>query len=703
MRVRGFCLSVFRGAWRRLLWGAIGTACLASAAASQDAGTGPLYRVELRLVSLSGISEVAIRGCEGPVGVSIDGVGLEFDCPAALVYQVLVDGEPRYFGYQRRRESAFSSPLSIENHLAGPLRVIEVVSTEAEAREIVSTLDGIELPDEIAALRATGSDEPTARTSDREPVTSFTVEIDSTLGTVTTDVGQLGEWQITDRRTLAAPWRVPTREMGREARFSLVDKASCMQVVRPTEHAVNSPIRLDDFGCLMIEIDVPRQVRVIGPPECRDGEPGKVICVLKDTAEGITLQLDSWEDAYVDLNAQRLDASALRAKLPLDPAHPALLGQPEMACGSPGWDVYFVGYCTGQSGCLGETKPLESASDGESFVLPTLGEAGIPSGVMPDSLRLSLRSRAASGEARELRLPLGVSRGELDAELSRLSEQPRYPLELRVESESLKAKEGRELQFFRDAQCKERIPDATKSLDNFATATPTVPACAYSQVFDGPVPRSACEPVSFDPETELVSASPVLADCGDNRVVLLIIENRSFSELGVRLQQALDALALGLFEAKDSLCMPIDVVRSRDLEQGELFKGEDLLLVSDFRLDFLATLPAFEFANTISEPLRDFNWIDSTWGDKLNGIIVIVDGSLRSKVDQSKVGVPLSWRIDGVYSKVFSMGPPGSCEVYTRDLKMESCEEVADGFDPKVFAEKLRRAAEEGVSRKRGQ
>lgn len=261
------------------------------------------------------------------------------------------------------------------------------------------------------------------------------------------------------------------------------------------------------------------------------------------------------------------------------------------------------------------------------------------------------------------------------------------PLEAKVGAESYVI--GRQVKFYHDSDCARQMDGLVVDLSNPDNKLPAVSHCAFYKVFDQDKPRSSCMAVTVSKDGSMSHLDIPAEPCGSERLVVAVSENSSMNgELGVEINAALSKVATQMKGARE--CLAVDVSHSVGTSWDVLFAAQDMFwqTASD------GADISLNFANSNSAFLADLEWVHRTWGDRMVGLILIVDGAQVAPTDMIDSAPAMKWEIKQTYRRVIDVSHLGNCDMFRNILLFEDCVHAGVG----EVAEYLEQFIEDGLA-----
>ena len=417
--------------------------------------------------------------------------------------------------------------------------------------------------------------------------------------------------------------------------------------------ALAGPVTALEFPCRAVALTAPFPVPL--PAICGGGSAAAARCVLAADAEAFSMELPGWRTIEAPVTAGRvmLSPADFVPAVDLDALAGALAEGRAAACEGSPVAVDLVGLCRAGA-CEPDLAP-------DAAALPDLVRLGL--------YRVEGGAREALGE---VELPIAGATAE--ALLAAFPPRAAIAIELNVPAGGYGA--GREVRFYAGPDCDRPLDVPPVDLGNPGNRLPEVPPCGYFRVSDDGEPRSACiaygEPRAAAPVAIDVPVSP----CPFPRIAVLIVEHRSMNgAMGNAVAAALDA-HVAATRAGGS-CAPVDIAHAVGPAARILLSAEDVHFGSGQAGGALA------FANSESDPVRDFGWVDRTWAGRLGGVLVIVDGRQANVSDMVQSPATMAWEIRKVFRRVIDVSDTDNCAALREVLLFRDCAHVET---PAAFA-----------------
>lgn len=666
-------------------------AAISSQSAAQ--GTDDLYEISLRLVDELYGEQVEIDGCPEYLGPTISGREVIFLCRSREVYEIRMR-DRSIWGYQTLRVPKEQARGAPDRPLPGPIRIIQIASDRGAAEAAFSLLADDRRPSDAEpfdeanvaaaskpALLEELSTLSQAPASSRSPYALLALSPELRGFSLNTSSGtlKLTDPPIDGREVWT--WTPTLTGLVGPVMFSVAEAPSCRMELSAENLLSSTDVTELALSCSMVDLDLVNGLRPRNGA-CRETPQGWQ-CLLGAREDRIDLQVADWTNTVAVLGPDR------RLRLSLDQIRPVVplrndldTGVTSGPCAHAPVSVTFDGYCPADGACLSAGISAESIAIPDAGVTlgPSLADAGWD---RPDAVPIAIRVSIAFGNEAPVSAISRFSDPPLELSDASQTPSPMRRLPLVVELGEGAFAPGRELRVFSDTDCTNPVSSSTKSLFFAGTVSPEVPACGHFQIFDGERPRSSCRPLEINNELNIALAKGELASCGDRRIVLVVVENtRSGGKMGQSIERSIEDFARQAHASE--ACLPVDVVRTIGADREILLSGEDLRLADDF--DAIWNKVRFSFLNSESQPFEDFSWIERIWGDTLGGVVFILDASQPRPASPLDAPAAVLWFANNIYRQVLNTAGQEGCDDYRSILRIENCEDIADGLSAVALA-----------------
>ncbi|GMG81857.1 hypothetical protein LNKW23_10700 [Paralimibaculum aggregatum] len=695
--------------------------------------------------------DVTIAGCDGGlVGPLPNGTEVLFRCRSRVIYALSSGGRTLFHGYQRLRDPTERFTRGDDGYGPAelPLRQMRLAASRAAAEAAYDALPGAARPEGLparardagpgllalapgeAASADAGSAGGPAETLPQPaaPPQLLRLVTPAALGDIEVSHGSVAraEGASADSPSLAWEWRLDPGAIPQVSRITLARRADCAVDVSPALIAQSSGDIA--FPCGPRRVLPLADFRPASGPACRRLRDETFECILKANERDVQMFSESWAPTRAVLAPSgflEIDRGSLRPRIPLVSAAAASKANVGR-CAAPLVSARLVGYCAdGGERCMpagappaeergadppegglfipDETGspepepepepaglPLAGIAD-RPFAGPSLAEAGWSDDeALPDSAAVELIG--PDGTAVPTLVPFDGAEIEILAALGLEMPTRRLPLLARLSEESRYSLD-RDLRFFADGNCTVPFEDVPPKLLYFPdTPDPEVPVCGHYQAYDGGSPASVCSPLGVDAAGARAVAEVDIVNCGDKRLVVLVVENGSFSnQIGESVVRAVRGLATALREAE--ACLPVDIAVSRGTDREVLLRAEQIRMSPDPEA-LWRERARFKFITPTSQPFQDFTWIEQEWGDALGGLVVVLDATRPAPSSRLDAPAAMAWAAIGHFRWVLNTAGGSGCDKYQSLLRMENCEGIDDSFS----AERLRAVVEKGLA-----